>query len=47
MAPTTPALHCAITSLGLLMMKSGEPMMGKGRLFSAPGSLDMVAPLLF
>jgi hypothetical protein len=25
-------------------MKSGEPMMGKGSLFNAPGSLDMVAP---
>jgi hypothetical protein len=26
------------------MMKSGEPMMGKGSLFNAPGSLDMMAP---
>jgi hypothetical protein len=31
MEPTTPALHCSITSLGLLMMNSGEPMMGSGR----------------
>ena len=30
--PTTPALHCSITSLGLLMMNSGAPMIGSGRL---------------
>jgi hypothetical protein len=27
--PTTPALHCSITSLGLLMMNSGEPITGR------------------
>jgi hypothetical protein len=43
-APTTPALHCAITSLGLLMMNSGEPMMGSGRFARTGGSLDMVSP---
>jgi hypothetical protein len=37
MEPTTPALHCAITSLGLLMMNSGEPMMGSGRFCSTGG----------
>ncbi len=26
--PTMPAWHCAMTSLGLLMMNSGEPMTG-------------------
>jgi hypothetical protein len=30
--PTTPALHCSITSLGLLMMNSGEPITGNFRL---------------
>jgi hypothetical protein len=35
--PTTPALHWAITSLGLLMMNSGDPMMGSGRLDKAAG----------
>jgi hypothetical protein len=29
MAPTTPAMHWAMMSLGLLMMNSGEPMTGK------------------
>ena len=29
--PTTPALHCAMTSFGLLMMNSGAPMIGSGR----------------
>jgi hypothetical protein len=29
--PTTPAVHCAITSFGLLTMNSGAPMMGRGR----------------
>ena len=37
MEPTTPALHCAITSLGLLMMNSGEPMMGSGKLVQGAG----------
>ena len=44
MAPTTPAMHWAITSLGLLMMNSGEPMMGSGRFCRVGGSLDMVSP---
>jgi hypothetical protein len=35
--PTTPALHWAITSLGLLMMKSGEPMTGNARFFRTGG----------
>ena len=39
--PTTPALHWATTSLGLLMMKSGAPMIGSGRRFRGAGSLDM------
>ena len=30
--PTMPALHCAITSFGLLTMNSGAPMTGSGRL---------------
>jgi hypothetical protein len=30
MLPTMPAWHCAITSLGLLMMNRGAPMMGSG-----------------
>ena len=29
--PTTPALHCAITSSGTEMMKSGEPITGIDR----------------
>ena len=41
MEPTTPAMHWAITNLGLLMMNSGEPMTGKGTAASAAGSLDM------
>jgi hypothetical protein len=41
MLPTTPAQHCAITSLGLLMMNSGAPMIGSGSRASAPGSLDI------
>ena len=28
--PTTPAVHWAMTSFGLLMMKSGAPMIGSG-----------------
>ena len=31
MEPTTPAMHCAITSLGVLKMNIGEPMMGSGK----------------
>ena len=38
--PTMPAWHCAMTSFGLLMMKSGEPMTGRRRFRSAAGSLD-------
>jgi hypothetical protein len=38
MEPTTPALHCSITSLGLLMMNSGEPMTGNGRRFKGGGN---------
>src|ERR1700745_3971677 len=30
-APTTPALHCAITRSGTEMMKSGEPITGIDR----------------
>jgi hypothetical protein len=44
MEPTTPAIHWAMTSLGLLMMNSGEPMMGKGRWFKAPGKRDISSP---
>ncbi|MNT56807.1 hypothetical protein D3C72_1941400 [compost metagenome] len=44
MEPTMPALHCAITNLGLLMMKSGEPITGNGTCFNAPGSWDMGSP---
>ena len=36
--PTMPALHCAMTSLGLLMMNSGAPMIGSGRLCRTGGS---------
>jgi hypothetical protein len=40
--PTTPAMHCAITSLGLLMMNRGEPITGNGKLQQeAPGKRDM------
>jgi hypothetical protein len=41
MEPTTPEMHWAMTSFGLLMMNSGEPMMGRGKFFKAPGNLDM------
>jgi hypothetical protein len=42
MEPTTPDVHCAITSLGLLMMNSGEPMTGNfRRLQNGGGNLDM------
>ena len=36
--PTMPALHCAITSLGLLMMNSGAPITGKRKRCSAAGN---------
>ena len=35
--PTTPALHWAMTSLGLLMMNSGEPITGNFRFFRTGG----------
>jgi hypothetical protein len=41
MDPTTPAMHWAMTNLGLLMMNSGEPITGKGTAASAGGNLDM------
>src|SRR5256885_15923073 len=37
MEPTMPAWHWAITSLGLLMMNSGEPITGRGRFFREIG----------
>jgi len=37
-APTMPALHCSITSFGLLMMNSGEPITGSGRFCRTGGS---------
>jgi hypothetical protein len=40
MEPTTPAVHWAITSLGLLIMNKGEPITGKGKRSSGAGSLD-------
>jgi hypothetical protein len=51
MEPTTPAVHCAITSLGLLMMNSGEPMTGnsavaaRGQCGHRPGDLMVFQPL--
>jgi hypothetical protein len=41
MEPTTPAMHWAMTVLGLLMMNSGEPMTGNGTEAKAAGSLDI------
>ena len=41
MEPTIPALHCSITSRGLLMMNSGEPMTGSVGFCNAGGSVDM------
>ena len=41
MEPTIPALHCSITSVGLLMMNSGEPMTGSARPCSACGRRDI------
>jgi hypothetical protein len=37
MEPTTPALHWAMTSWGLLMMNSGEPITGNWMFFSTGG----------
>jgi hypothetical protein len=39
-------LHCSITSFGLLMMNSGEPITGSSRFWRARGSLDMVLAIL-
>lgn len=39
--PSTPALHCAMNSLGLLTMNIGEPMTGIGMRASAAGSFAM------
>src|SRR6476620_8191773 len=36
--PTMPAVHWAMTSLGLLTMKSGAPKIGRGRLRRTAGS---------
>ena len=44
MEPTTPAMHWAITNLGLLMMNKGEAMTGKGRWAKAAGSFDILNP---
>ena len=41
MEPTMPALHCAITSCGLLMMNSGEPITGKVSFCKTGGKRDM------
>ena len=38
MEPTIPALHCSITSFGLLTMNSGEPMIGRESLERTGGS---------
>ena len=43
MAPMTPEVHCAMTSLGLLMMKSGEPMIGRLALRRAAGRVMATA----
>jgi hypothetical protein len=40
-APTMPALHCSITSFGLLMMKRGEPITGSARRERTGGSDKM------
>jgi len=42
--PTTPALHCSITSLGLLMMNKGDAMTGNGSFARTGGNLDMESP---
>ena len=41
MEPITPLVHCAITSLGLLMMNSGAPMTGNFCFCRTGGSWDM------
>ena len=35
--PTIPALHCSMTSLGLLMMNSGAPTTGSDRCLKSSG----------
>ena len=46
-APTTPALHWAMTSFGLLMMNSGEPMTGNLRLLRTGGKVRAGAVMKF
>ncbi len=41
MEPTMPAWHCAITSFGLLMMNSGEPMTGSESFWKTGGRVRM------
>ena len=41
--PTMPALHCSMTSLGLLTMNSGEPMTGMRKRSKSAGTA-MSAP---
>ena len=44
--PTTPALHCSITSFGLLTMNIGEQMTGSGmRKASDCSVIDIANPL--
>ncbi len=46
MEPTMPALHWAMTSWGLLMMNSGDPMTGSESFCSTGGRRDMGSLLL-
>ena len=39
--PPTPALHCSSTSLGFLMMHSGDAIPGSERLCNTGSSLDL------
>jgi hypothetical protein len=39
--PTTPALHCAISNLGLLMMNSGDAITGNLSDCNTGGKRDM------
>ena len=45
MEPTMPALHCSITSLGLLMMNRGEPMTGSVGFCNTGGKVDMAVSI--
>ncbi len=46
--PEHPAWHCAISSCGLLMIKSGDPMTGNGTRANAPGrDLAAMCTVLF